>query len=157
MGFMQKDIEMLKSSADLKSAHAANRNKSTGRTKSPTDKYYISPSSVLDEYTKKIQKRVGFSKAGWASCAMQLKKIISGSQTRGIPKWVTEDMVGYGEVIDNTNNLENPHVSMTNKIPWASSVCPPIEVVQAQMVVGQKMKNQMAQILKKRNKVIVEL
>jgi len=143
--------------ANGKMSSAGGKTKDVGRWKF-IDKMFV-PKQTLEEYTKLVKDKVGISKAGWASCALKLKKIIAGQQTRGIPSWVVRQTKDYNnaDVIDITNDLENPRVSMTNKIPWASIVCPPIEVVQAQMVVGQKMKNQMAQILKKRNKVLVEL
>ena len=131
--------------------HKENRNKNTGRVyKRPSKFYLASDSSTLNKYIIERQKLAGLAKSGWAECANQLRKVVAGSLTRGIPKWVTRHKQGFGRVSDNTGNLFRPTVALTNSIPWADKVIRPSEQLMAQSVVAEKMKKQMAMILKKR-------
>lgn len=69
---------------------------------------------ALDDYVKAEVKRVGFGKAGWASCARGL------DGTRGIPGWVTRHRApatvherhvpGYSEI------------TLTNQVPYAREI-----------------------------------
>ena len=135
----------------MRGIHQENRNKSTGRVfKRPSKFYLAQDSSALHSYIAERQKLAGLAKSGWAECANQLRKVGSGSLTRGIPKWITRHARGFGSVSDNTGNLFNPTVTLTNSIPWADKVIRSTEQLMAQNVVAEKMKKQMAMILKKR-------
>lgn len=135
----------------LRGIHKVNRNKSTGRVyKRPSKFYLASDSSALSNYIAERQKLAGLAKSGWAECANQLRKVVSGALTRGIKPWVTRHSRGLGSVSDNTANLFRPTVRLTNKLPWADKVIRPSEQLMAQSVVAEKMKRQMAMILKKR-------
>jgi hypothetical protein len=97
------------------------------------------------------------SKGGWANCATQLKRVNKGSLLSNFPKWVIKAMKsGSGSVKDITSDLKNPRVEMTNNIPWASNVIPKSEEEFARAVVVAKMKIQMNNILKKRQKTLTE-
>jgi hypothetical protein len=115
------------------------------------NKYFV-PKQTLEDFVKLQYAKVGRAKAGWAYCATLLKKVVSGSMTRGIPGWVTRHIGDYGDgrVTDNTSNLDRPHVILTNTIKYADKVIRPSEQLMAQSVVAEKMKKQMAMILKKR-------
>lgn len=135
----------------MRGIHQENRSKSTGRTyKRPSKFYLASDSSALSNYIAERQKLAGLAKSGWAECANQLRKVVSGALTRGIKPWVTRHSKGFGSVTDNTGNLFRPTVTLTNSIPWADKVIRPSEQLMAQSVVAEKMKNQMARILKGR-------
>jgi len=94
------------------------------------------------------------SKAGWAACALGLTKVNKGSLTQGFPPAVRDAMrSGSGDVQDYTNNLTNPKVVLTNKIPWVDKICSETEQSNAEAVVVVKMIKQMEMILKKRQKI----
>jgi len=119
-------IEMVKG-AGLRAIHEKHRDKRTGRVSKKPDKYYVA-SVDTEGYIKKRLKRVGMSKGGWAQCARLVGNLKAGKNgkaadnARGIPQWVKRHKHG-GEVKDKTNNTKNPHVIMTNTIPWISNIC----------------------------------
>ena len=98
-------------------------------------------------------KKVGWAKAAWAACARELRQV-TGSATRGIPRWVTRHDSFYGDVVDNSYNLKNPSVKLTNSTPYASQVISEGEKESAKAVVVTKMIMQMTRILKYREKEI---
>jgi len=148
MGF---DAFAVVDSGGMRSIHKENRNPKTGRVYKRPQKFYLaSDSTSLANYIAERQKLAGLAKSGWAECANQLKKVVSGSMTRGIPKWVTRHSKGFGSVTDNTGNPFRPSVTLTNTIPWADSVIRSSEQLMALSVVAEKMKNQMSRILKGR-------
>ena len=133
-----------------KMSSAGSRTRDIGRWKF-IEKMFVS-GGTLDEFMKAQFARVGIAKSGWASCANQLRRVVSGSMTRGIPGWVTRHLGDYsfGRVEDRTFNLKNPTVVLTNSCKYADKVLRPSEQIMALSVVAEKMKNQMAMILKKR-------
>ena len=158
IGFLNKwtGMEVI-SGSKMKSVHNQARNKTTGRTKSRGSKLFIASVSDQETYISEVQKRVGMSKGGWANCATQLKRVNKGSLLSNFPKWVIKAMKsGSGSVKDITSDLKNPRVEMTNNIPWASNVIPKSEEEFAKSVVVSKMRNQMNNILKKRQKTLTE-
>jgi hypothetical protein len=136
------------SAGAIKSTHNASR-LTSGRTRSRGYKLNIAKQGDLESYIADVIKRVGLSKAGWASCAKQLPQVVKGAMTRGIPRWVTRHS-SSGSVQDNSRNLKNPSVVLTNLIPWASRVIPEKEIASAKAVVITKMIEQMKRILKYR-------
>jgi len=139
-----------------KMSSAGSKTRNIGRWKF-LDKMFVSK-ETLDEYIQKAIKKVGIAKAGWANCALQLKKVNKGKLTQGIPPWVMRHTGDFknGNTEDLTSDIKNPRVVMTNTTPWASNVIPASEQLNALSVVGTKMRNQMNQILKKRQKTLVE-
>jgi hypothetical protein len=129
---------------------AGSRTRDIGRWKF-IDKYFV-PSGTLDDYVKSQMAKSGLAKSGWAACANQLKKVISGSMTRGIPKWVTRHLSDYnlGKVEDRTGNVFAPTVVLTNTCKYADKVLTTMEQLNGMAIVAQKMKRQMETILKKR-------
>jgi hypothetical protein len=141
----------------MKSVHNEARNKTTGRTKSRGSKLFIASVSEQETYISEVQKRVGISKGGWADCATQLKKVNKGGLLANFPPWVKKAMrSGSGKVQDMTSDIKNPRVYLTNNVPWASQILPESEQAIATAVVVVKMRNQMNQILKKRQKGLIE-
>jgi len=158
IGFLNKwtGMEVI-GATKMKSVHNEARNKTTGRTKSRGSKLFIASDSDKETYISEVQKRVGISKGGWADCATQLKKVNKGGLLAGFPTWVKKAMKsGSGKVQDMTGDIKNPRVFLTNNVPWASNVIPESEQDNATAVVVVKMRNQMNQILKKRQKNLVE-
>jgi hypothetical protein len=146
-------------SGNFAGIHRENRNQKTGRTfKRPKQFYLAADSSSLFNYIKDRQKKVGLAKSGWAACAKQLPKVVSGSMTRGIPRWVTSKLQDFtfGRVEDRTSNIFNPVIVLTNTLPWADRVITPVEQLNATQIVARKMKNQMARILKSRTTKLAE-
>jgi hypothetical protein len=149
------------SASDIASIHRANfmngrmsaaggDTRNIGRWKF-INKYYV-PKSELDAFVATRLARVGIAKSGWATCANQLKKTVSGAMTRGIPRWVTRHLgdYGLGEVRDNTSNISAPTVFLTNTCKYADKVLRETEKLKALDIVAGKMKKQMETILKKR-------
>lgn len=133
-----------------KMSSAGSRTRDIGRWKF-IDKYLV-PGAALEDYVKSQQAKSGMAKSGWAACAKQLKKVVSGSMTRGIPKWVTRHLGDYsfGTVEDRTGNLFSPTVVLTNTCRYADKVLRETEKLQGLSIVAGKMKKQMETILKKR-------
>jgi hypothetical protein len=115
------------------------------------NKYFV-PKSALEGFVAAQYAKVGIAKSGWAWCAKQLKKVGSGSMTRGIPKWVTRHLgdYGLGQVEDKTSNTSAPTVFLTNTCRYADKVLRETEKLKALDIVAGKMKKQMETILKKR-------
>lgn len=139
-----------------KMSSAGSRDKTIGRWKF-LDKMFVSEAALTD-YLKKTIEKVGISKAGWANCALQLRKINKGKLTAGIPTWVFRHTADFknGKTVDLTGDTKKPRVVMTNTTPWASGVIPASEQLNALSVVATKMRNQMKEILKKRQKTLLE-
>jgi len=133
-----------------KMSAAGGDTKNIGRWKF-INKYFV-PKQTLEDFVKLQYAKVGIAKSGWAHCANQLRKVVSGAMTRDIPGWVTRHLgdYGLGNVQDKTANLFAPTVVLTNTCKYADHVLPITEQLMAQSVVAEKMKKQMAMILKKR-------
>jgi hypothetical protein len=101
-----------------KSLHKKNRNRQ-GRVSRHVPAQIITNPKAMNAYREKEVKLVGFAKGGWAAAA----RGIGGM--RGIPQWVTRhSKAGMGNAVDNSNNSDNPHVLITNSVPYISKVCP---------------------------------
>jgi hypothetical protein len=138
-----------------KMSSAGGRDRTIGRWRF-TEKMFVDQ-STLDSYVDSQILKVGWAKSAWAACARELRKVTSGSATRGIPAWVARHDSPNSDVIDNSRNLNNPRVTLTNATKYASQVLPQSEVQNAKNIVIGKMINQMTQILKKRKKTLTEL
>jgi len=139
-----------------KASSAGSYTRNIGRWKF-LDKMFVSK-ETLDDYIKSTIKKVGIAKAGWANCALQLKKINKGKLTADIPPWVIRHTADFknGKTEDLTSDPKNPRVIMTNTTPWASSVITESEKHTAIGFVISKMKKQIEYALKKRQKNLVE-
>lgn len=139
-----------------KASSAGSYTRNIGRWKF-LDKMFVSK-ETLDDYIKSTIKKVGIAKAGWANCALQLKKINKGKLTADIPPWVIRHTADFknGKTEDLTSDPKNPRVIMTNTTPWASSVITESEKHTAIGFVTSKMKKQIEYALKKRQKTLIE-
>lgn len=138
-----------------KMSSAGGRDRSIGRWKF-IEKWFV-PKEALNDYVDSQILKVGWAKAAWAACARELRKVTSGSATRGIPSWVTRHDSPNSDVVDNSRNLSNPSVTLINATKYASQVLPASEVQNAKNIVIGKMIMQMKNILKKRQKELTAL
>jgi len=145
IGFLNSWGDMQYIGSGLRSIHQRNRNPRTGRTARKASKLFFTEAGALQSYITEIQRRVGLSKSGWSDAA---KEINTSSRAGRFPAWVTRHS-GNGSAIDNTNNLNEPTVTLTNSIPWVDRICPLGERIRAQQIVVAKMKKQIAKILEK--------
>jgi hypothetical protein len=143
----------LKQLSDPKGPHQANRDPRTGRTRKKGDKLYIAQNDI-SSYVEETAKRVGLSKAGWAVAAEGLPSTVANKRSSyDFPAFVKANMDrASGSAQDNTRNIANPTVTLTNATPWIDRICPATERMNAVSVVISKMKTQMAKILKERKK-----
>lgn len=113
------------------------------------DKYFVPP-EVLAEYVASAQAKVGLAKSGWAACAKQLKGAVTGSPTRGIPRWVTRHLgdFGFGYIQDNADKADNPSITLTNTCRYADKVCPENTRAAAVAMVKQNMVKQVLSMLR---------
>lgn len=137
-----------------KMSSAGSRTRDIGRWKF-IEKMFVPP-GTMDSYLQARFKTVGWAKAGWAACAKELRKVFTGSATRGIPKFVTKLDSYNSDVIDNTRNEKEPTVTLINTTPYIDRVLPVSEQLFALKVVKDKMRKQLERILKKREKTLTE-
>lgn len=138
-----------------KMSSAGGRSRDVGRWKF-IEKWFV-PKAALDSYVDRQILKVGWAKSAWAACARELRKVTSGSATRGIPSWVTRHDSPNSDVIDNSRNLTNPSVTLINTTKYAGQVLPQNEIQNAKNIVVAKMITQMKSILKSRQKDLAQL
>jgi hypothetical protein len=152
IGFLNKygDMEII---SDFKGPHQANRDPRTGRTRGKADVLYIAQNDITS-YANEAAKRVGLSKAGWAVAAEGLPPTVANKRSSyDFPAFVKSNMDrASGSAQDNTGNITNPTVTLTNSTPWIDRICPATERMNAVSIVIARMKTQMAKILKQRKK-----
>jgi hypothetical protein len=86
----------------------------------------------MERYISQTQRKVGLTKAGWAKCAEAIPLTRASSATRGIPQWVTRNLSrASGHIVDESQKLGNPSVTMTNATPWTSMVLTPKQAQEA--------------------------
>lgn len=151
IGFLNKydDMEIVSS---FRAHHQNARNARTGRTKSPGT--LLIRNGNLESYIEETASRVGISKAGWAVAADALPPTVANRRSSyDFPSWVKANMEkASGSAEDNTGNIAEPSVKLTNSTPWIDRICPISEQMGAISVVVARMKKQMQQILKARKK-----
>lgn len=140
---------------DGKVTSAGSRTLDVGRWKF-VEKMYVNK-KTLGSYVNYVLDHVGIAKSGWSGCCELLPKVVAGSMTRGIPSWVTRHVRGSSEVIDRTDDPDNPSIVVKNLVPWASSVCPYQQVIVALTDVKIKAIKQLNYVLKSQGKEIPKL
>jgi hypothetical protein len=145
IGFLNSWGDMEYVGAGLRQIHQRNRNPRTGRTVRKASKLFFAEAGTLQSYIAEIQRRVGMSKGGWAAAAAEIN---TSSRTGRFPAWVTRHQAN-GSATDNTNNLNEPTVTLTNSVPWVDRILPLTERIRAQQIAVAKMKKQIAKILEK--------
>ena len=91
--------------------HLARRN-SRGRVGSGDPVVMLGTDALmLRKYTKSVQDRVGWAKAGW----LQALRLVGGVA----PSFVSRHEPGNGSVIDDRTNPDRPSITAINRTPWA--------------------------------------
>lgn len=116
---------------DAGDAHQGKR-RARGRVYSRRAELVVTNPKALVTYVKKIERRVGTAKGGWAGAANGL-----GSM-RGMPQWVTRHKFG-GSASDYTASTNNPHAVLHNNVPWIDQVLSPAGASEAVRIQREKM------------------
>src|SRR6266853_5635650 len=99
---------------DGRAAHRQLRNNQGRIPPSQKPVMIVRDSQKLKTYVASEQKKVGFGKGGWATCA----RVLGG--TRGIPGWVSRQS-SPAQVLEDYGS-ERSKVVMTNVVPDASEI-----------------------------------
>ena len=137
-----------------KMSSAGSRTRDIGRWKF-IEKMFVNQ-GAMDSYLEARYRTVGWAKAGWAACAKELRSVFTGSAVKGIPEFVRKLDSYHSDVTDNTSNLKEPSVTLTNTTPYIDRILPVTEQLNALAVVKAKMKKQLERILKKRETTLTE-
>jgi hypothetical protein len=124
-----EEINIIKTPAQYKAAHSKGRNKRTGRAfKRGFDFNTAYNQKSLDGYVRKVQKNVGFAKAGWADAARKVG-FGKGDGARGIPAWAKSKSHGQnGHATDLTADKANPRVVIGNSVSYIRRILPDAEI-----------------------------
>lgn len=113
--------------------HQKSRNR-RGRVSRHRPAQIVPDAKEIREYTKKKKDLVGFGKAGWITAGSQLGSI------RNVPAWITRHKgTAPGGCIDQSKSLEDPYVSMTNQVRYASALLSDSQAMQAMRLQEEKM------------------
>ena len=125
---------LIKTEAALYDIHQKLRSKSTGRTsraglvgdrvigRTKARNVAVVSEKLLARYIKNTAKKAGTVKAGWASAAKLCKADVR-VPLRGIPNWVTRNMLSQHASVDSSKASGlGFKVILTNKINYTSSV-----------------------------------
>jgi len=104
--------------AAIKSIHAPNRSKRTGRALSTRPDYHFAKGGITS-YVEQVSKKLGYAKSGWAECAREIGGV-KGDGARGIPAWAKRHKGNNFKVTDNSERKSDSHFTMTNTTPWVS-------------------------------------
>lgn len=128
--------------------HRTLRNKSGRVNKNNAPVIVIDP-KALTEYTKKIEKRAGFTKAGWINAASQVSTV-GMSRVKG---WIKVHTSSPGSGVDRTSNTAFPAVYLTNAVPWIDRCVSAKTIGMAETFflnnLAKEVETQMARIIKK--------
>jgi hypothetical protein len=122
-------VNLVRNSAQYKSAHSKGRSKATGRAfKRVFDFNVANKQGALDGYIRKVQKNIGFAKAGWADAARKVG-FGKGDGARGIPSWAKSKSHGQnGHATDLTADKANPRVVIGNSVSYVRRILPDAEI-----------------------------
>jgi hypothetical protein len=76
----------------------------------------IERESALKAYIRQVQQRVGQAKAGWVVAARLL--------AAKFPAWILGAGTELGSVRDETSSPNNPQITVSNEVPYASDIFP---------------------------------
>jgi hypothetical protein len=132
--WLDQTDRLIKTESALHDMHQKLRSKSTGRTtraglvgdrtigRSKARDIAIVSEKILERYIKNTAKKAGTVKAGWAAAAKLCKADVR-VPLRGIPSWVTRNMLSQHAAVDSTKASGlGFKVILTNKIKYTSSV-----------------------------------
>lgn len=80
----------------------------------------VIPQSAGTDLLNFLAARVGFAKAGWATCARLIGD--AKNSTRDFPKWVKRHRDSPGQIDDKTDDPNHPTLGLTNGINYTSRV-----------------------------------
>ncbi len=103
----------------------------------------------LVEYAEDRQKRVGFAKSGWATCARTLGGI------RGIPRWAAKGNAP-GHVVDRSDDPEAPTIYLNNDIDYTDRVLSVTGQAGAFRDRTYRLEQRIAKAIEHRGKAVVE-
>jgi hypothetical protein len=106
--------------------HRRTRNEAGRVRKGWRGRDIVFKSGYLEEYIKKKQQMVGFTKAAWASCAISVKADISDALS-GIPTWVKRHASKVPHHVMDASAAMAPKITLTNKLPWADKALRPAD------------------------------
>ena len=87
-----------------------------GRVNKGRSQTIVLDTKALSEYTKKIEKRGGWTKAAWINAASQVSTV-GMSRVKG---WIKVHSSSPGTGEDRTSNTAFPAVYLTNAVPWVN-------------------------------------
>jgi len=129
--WLRQTDKLVKTEEALHDFHQSKRLKSNGRTSKAGlqgDRTFgqsrgrdiaVVSIGILKKYIKLTQKKVGIAKAGWAAVALLCKADVR-APLRGIPQWVTRNMIsGAGSVNDKNASGLGWEVVLENKIRYS--------------------------------------
>lgn len=107
---------------------------SRGRVRGNAPSLIVPNAKDIRDYIKVVKKRVGYAKAGWITAGSRV-----GSITR-VPAWITRHRgAAPGTADDRSHDKTNPHITLTNRVPYISRILPDHEVADALRIQREKM------------------
>jgi hypothetical protein len=94
-------------------------------------------SGYLEEYIRKKQALVGFTKAAWASCAISVKADVADALS-GLPTWVKRHVGKVPHNVLDASDALAPRITLTNKLPWADKALRPADHKEAIRISREK-------------------
>jgi len=91
-------------------SHSKIRDKYGRVRKGEVNTFLVMRSGTVAKFTKEVQKLVGRAKAGWNNAARALGL--------PVPAWIARH-AEPGELIDDSRNLQNPSMVVSNHVPFA--------------------------------------
>lgn len=95
----------------------------------------------IDTYSKRVARRVGFAKSGFATAAKSL------GGTRGIPHWAKRGKAP-GRVEDHSHASRNPHIFIVNDVSYIKQVCSDASVQKALRIQKEKMMKHIQHVMR---------
>lgn len=140
------NFHAVRGNSEIGNIHQSNRSKRTGHTLSTRGEIYYA-NTGLDGYVRKIAKRLGYTKSGWAECARKIGGV-KGDGARGIPAFAKRQKGKNFEVRDNSTNKDDPNFIMTNTTPWVARLLPRHRVQEAVNIAQNRMVISMNRVFK---------
>jgi hypothetical protein len=131
--WLTDEYRLISTLDELKAYYNAQKNPNRGRPAKRGDKtigrhkahgYPVVKFSLMKKLRVELQKRIGWSKAGWARAAQECKADTKAAfKMTGIPAWIKRHVSSArGTAEDFTNRKGNPHVRLRSGVPWMSKI-----------------------------------
>jgi hypothetical protein len=99
-------------------------------------------SGSLQEYIRRKQQMVGFTKAVWAACAISVRANVVDALS-GIPTWVRRHASNVPHNVMDASDAFAPKITLTNRLPWAHTALRPTDHREAIRISREKFFNSM--------------